>query len=191
MEQRQVNALFDYMRDLAAKGVSMIFTSHRLWEVLEICDDVVVFRNGMNVGELDFKTGQKDSDEIIKMITGEAEARHHEKKYEKISGETMLKVEHLNYGKYLKGVSFELKKGEILGIGGLQGQGQSELMLALAGNYKETKGHVEIKGKKIDVSKPANAIRNGMFLVPGDRQVQGLMLKDSLYTNIIYPQTGF
>jgi ABC-type sugar transport system, ATPase component len=191
LEQTQVNALFKYMRDLAAKGVSMIFTSHRLWEILEICDDVVVFRNGKNVGELDFSTCAKDCNEIIKMITGETTSVQYEKEYKQVSEEIMLNVENLNYGKYLKNVSFNLKKGEVLGIGGLQGQGQNELMLALAGNYPETRGNITIKDKKAPLTKPVNAIRNGMFLVPGDRQVQGLMLKDSIYKNMIYPKLAF
>ena len=191
LEQMQVNALFKYMRDLAAKGVSMIFTSHRLWEILEICDDVVIFRNGKNVGELDFGTSEKNSDDIVKLITGETETYHHVKKYNTIADETMMDVQDLKYGKYLKGVTFRLKKGEVLGIGGLQGQGQTELMLALAGNYSETKGNITFLDKKLMLTKPVNAIRNGIFLVPGDRQVQGLMLKDTLYTNIIYPKLAF
>lgn len=191
LEQTQVAALFKYMRDLAAKGVSMIFTSHRLWEILEICDDVVVFRNGKNVGELDFSTCEKDCNEIIKMITGETEAFNEEKEYKKVSDEIMLNVENMNYGKYLKNITFNLKKGEVLGIGGLQGQGQNELMLALAGNYSETRANVAIKNKKVSLTKPVNAIRNGIFLVPGDRQVEGLMLKDSIYTNLIYPKLAF
>jgi ribose transport system ATP-binding protein len=191
LEQVQVNALFKYMRDLASKGVSMIFTSHRLWEVLEICDDVVIFRNGKNVGELDFCMNEKCPDDIVKLITGETETIHHIKTYRDIADEPMLRIQNLKYGKFLKSVSFELKKGEILGIGGLQGQGQNELMLALAGNYREAKGDFILKEKKINLTKPANAIRCGMFLVPGDRQVEGLMLKDSIYTNIIFPKLAF
>ncbi len=191
LEQMQVNALFKYMRGLAEKGVSMIFTSHRLWEVLEICDDVVIFRNGKNVGELDFSSTGKNSDEIIKLITGETETYRHEKKYRTIADDAMLEVKNLNYGKYLRDVSFSLKKGEILGVGGLQGQGQTELMLALAGNYSEAKADVSLNGKKVSLAKPVHTVRNGMFLVPGDRQVQGLMLKDSIYTNIVYPKLAF
>ena len=83
---------------------------------------------------------------------------------------------------------FELKKGEVLGIGGLAGQGQNELMLALAGAYADIKCEAEIKGRKVRLSKPVNAVRNGMLLVPGDRQLEGLFLKDSLYTNMIFPK---
>jgi len=191
LEQVQVNALFNYMRDLAAKGVSMIFTSHRLWEVLEICDDVVIFRNGKNVGELDFGKNEKSPDDIIKLITGETETIHHVKTYRNTADETMLRIEDLKYGKFLKSVSFELNKGEILGIGGLQGQGQNELMLALAGNYREARGDFRLRGKKINLTKPVNVIRSGMFLVPGDRQVEGLMLKDSIYKNVIFPKLAF
>ncbi len=188
LEQMQVNALFKYMHKLAEKGVSMIFTSHRLWEVLEICDDVVVFRNGLNVGELDFEKNEKNSDDIIKLITGDTECAVVVKDYRKIPEDPMLAVEGLRYGKYLKDISFQLKKGEILGIGGLQGQGQNELMLALAGNYRETKGEFQLNGKKINLTKPVSAIRNGILLVPGDRQKEGLMLKDSVYKNIIFPK---
>jgi ABC-type sugar transport system, ATPase component len=191
LEQVQVNALFKYMRELAEKGISMIFTSHRLWEILEICNDVVVFRNGKNVGQLDFDKSAKNSDEIIKLITGETNIVHHEKQYKKVSDEIMLNVSNLKYGKYLNNISFNLKKGEVLGIGGLQGQGQMELMMALAGNYKEIKGEIALKEKKLNLTKPVYAIRNGIFLVPGDRQIQGLMLKDSVYINTIYPKLAF
>jgi ribose transport system ATP-binding protein len=94
----------------------------------------------------------------------------------------------MNYGKLLRDVSFELKKGEVLGIGGLAGQGQNELMLALAGAYADIKCEAEIKGGKVRLSKPVNAVRNGILLVPGDRQLEGLFLKDSLFTNMIYPK---
>ena len=81
-----------------------------------------------------------------------------------------------------------MKKGEILGIGGLAGQGQTELMLALAGNYKEAKCTATLDGESIKLSQPVNAVRKGILLVPGDRQKEGLMLKDSVYTNMIYPK---
>lgn len=190
LEQAQVKSLFNYMRVLAEKGVAMIFTSHRLWEVMEICDDVIIFRNGENVGNIDFCEDGKDPDRIISYITGETHKVKVEKNRNEITDETVLSIKGLNYGKFLKDVTFELKKGEVLGIGGLAGQGQHELMLALAGNYPGIRCNAELNGKKIKLSKPANAIRNSILLVPGDRQLEGLFLNHSLYTNMIFPKLG-
>lgn len=189
LEQAQVKNLFVYMRELADQGVSMIFTSHRMWEVMEICDDVIIFRNGANVAEIDFAKEGKDADKIIGYITGETKKAEGEKFCRNCIEETVLSVKGMNYGKLLKDISFDLKQGEVLGIGGLAGQGQNELLLALAGAYPELKCEsAEINGKKIKLTKPVNAVRNSMLLVPGDRQLEGLFLKDSVYTNIIFPK---
>lgn len=190
LEQAQVKSLFNYMRILVEKGVAMIFTSHRLWEVMEICDDIIIFRNGENVGSIDFGKEGKDPEKIISYITGEAQKVKVEKNRNAVTDETVLSIKGLNYGKYLKDVTFELKKGEILGIGGLAGQGQHELMLALAGNYPGIRCSAELKGKKIKLTRPANAIRNSILLVPGDRQQEGLFLKHTVYTNMIFPKLG-
>lgn len=188
LEQAQVKRLFMYMRELASLGVSMIFTSHRMWEVMEICDDVIIFRNGENVASIDFGKEGKDAEKIIDYITGDSKKVDYKKVNKEISGETVLSIKEMNYGKLLKNISFELKKGEVLGIGGLAGQGQNELMLALAGAYSNIKCEAEILGKKVKLTKPVNAVRNNILLVPGDRQLEGLFLKDSLYTNIIFPK---
>ena len=190
LEQEEVRGLFAYMRKLAKEGVAMIFTSHRLWEVMEICDDIVVFRNGENVGAMDFEKDGRDPEAIVRMITGDAEDIHIAKEYHEITGEPVLTVENLRYGKYLRDICFQLRPGEVLGIGGLAGQGQNELMLALAGNYPEVTGNVEICGKNIRLNKPSNAVRNGMLLVPGDRQKDGLFSRNSIYYNMIYPKLG-
>lgn len=190
LEQAQVKSLFNYMRILVEKGVAVIFTSHRIWEVMEICDDIIIFRNGENVGSIDFSKDDKDPEKIISYITGDAQKVKAGKNRNAPTDETVLSVKGLNYGKILKNVAFELKKGEILGIGGLAGQGQHELMLALAGNYSGIRCNAEINGKKIKLIRPANAIRNGILLVPGDRQLEGLFLKHSVFTNMIFPKLG-
>jgi len=175
---------------LAEKGVAMIFTSHRLWEVMEICDDIIIFRNGENVANIDFGKHEKDPEEIISHITGEAKREKAEKDRNTVTGETVLSIKGLSYGKFLKDVSFELKKGEILGVGGLAGQGQHQLMLALAGNYPGIRCSAELNGRKIRLNRPANAIRNSILLVPGDRQLEGLFLNHSVYANMIFPKLG-
>lgn len=190
LEKEEVQSLFKYMHKLAAEGVAMIFTSHRLWEVMEICDNVVVFRNGVNVGQLDFEKDTRDVDAIVRMITGEAEGVHITKEYHQLPEDVMLSVEDLNYGKYLKNIDLKLRKGEVLGIGGLAGQGQNELMHALAGFYPEATGNVDIAGERIKPNRPGNAIRNGMLFVPGDRQREGIFSNNSIYYNMIFPKLG-
>jgi len=190
LEQAQVKSLFDTMRALVDKGVAIVFTSHRLWEVMEICDDVVIFRNGANVANVDFTKDVKDPEKIVNYITGEAGKGKVEKTRRTVGDEIILRVNNLNYGGFLKNIGFELKRGEILGIGGLAGQGQHELMLALAGNYPGVTCDVELNGKKIKLNRPANAIRNSILLVPGDRQLEGLFLGHSVFTNIIFPKLG-
>ena len=166
----------------------MIFTSHRMWEVMDICDDVIIFRNGENVASIDFHNEGKDADKIIGYITGDTKKEECKIEERQIDGETVLSIKEMNYGKMLKDISFELREGEILGIGGLAGQGQNELLLALAGAYPEMKCDAEIKGKKVKLTKPVNAVRNSILLVPGDRQLEGLFLKDSVYKNTIFPK---
>ena len=190
LEQTQVKSLFDYMRTIVKTGIAIIFTSHRLWEVMEICDDIVIFRNGKSIVSIDFEKEGKDPEKIVNYITGEVEKIRVEKNHTKIADKTVLSIEDLNYGDFLKSVSFKLKEGEILGIGGLAGQGQRELMLALAGNYPGVRCGAELNGKKIKLNKPSNAIRNGILLVPGDKQLEGLFLKHSLFTNMIFPKLG-
>lgn len=190
LEQEEVNSLFRYMRKLAGEGVAMIFTSHRLSEVMEICDNIVVFRNGENVGAMDFAVEEKDADAIVKMITGETEGIHISKEYHDIPDEVVFEVENLCYGKFLHDVSFKLRKGEVLGIGGLAGQGQTELMLALAGNYRQTQCKAQVNGQKVALTKPSNAVQNGVLLVPGDRQKEGTFQRNSIYYNMIFPKLG-
>lgn len=190
LEQEEVKSLFCYMRKLASEGVAMIFTSHRLGEVMEICDDIVVFRNGENVGTMDFAKDGRNPDAIVKMITGETEGIEVTKQHREISGKTVFSVKHLSYGKFLRDVGFELKKGEVLGIGGLAGQGQTELMLALAGYYRQVRAKATVDEAEFPLSTPANAVRNGVLLVPGDRQKEGSFQKNSIYYNMIYPKLG-
>jgi ribose transport system ATP-binding protein len=132
LEKVQVTSLFNMMKELASSGVAIIFTSHRLWEVVEICHDLTIFRNGRNVGSMDFDKDEKDVKKIIFYITGSQSETSIAKTCAETCGETRLSIKNLSLGTILRNISFDLKKGEILGVGGLAGQGQQELMLALA-----------------------------------------------------------
>ena len=190
LEQAQVRSLFRYMRALAERGVALVFTSHRLWEVMEICDEVTIFRNGENVGSIDFAHEGKDPQKIIAYITGEAQQSAGARGRAAGAGEVVFRVRELSLGSRLKNVSFQLRRGEILGIGGLAGQGQHELMLALAGGYPGLECTAEVAGRRVRLKRPAQAIRNRVLLVPGDRQLEGLFLNHSLFTNIVFPKLG-
>lgn len=190
LEQKEVRQLFKYMRQLAEEGVAMIFTSHRTHEVIEICDSVIVFRNGANVGEINFDEEGKNETQILEMILGEKIEEKKRKEYHEISKDVVMSVNNLSYGKFVNDVSFELHKGEVLGIGGLSGQGQTEMMLALAGNYPETTGTVKVNDRDINTSKPVQGIRQGVLLVPGDRLKEGLFADKSIFFNVIYAKLG-
>lgn len=192
LEQHQVKNLFEYMRKLANEGVAMIFTSHRLWEVMEICDDVTIFRNGEDVATIDFDKEEKDPDKIIGYITGETKKASFKVDHGTLSDQVLLgvKIRPKSKNSVLKGIDLELRKGEILGIGGLAGQGQNELMYALAGSYPFVRCEVDLEGRNFLISKPGDAIQNGIVLVPGDRQREGLFLEHSVYENLVFPKFG-
>ncbi len=190
LEQEQVQKLFETMRRLAKDGVGIIFTSHRLWEVMDICDDIVVFRNGKDVARIDYTEDVKDPQKIVDYITGESRVQEISRRQSAAREETLLEVDKLNHGRYVRDISFTLRKGEILGVGGLAGQGQHELMLALAGNYPGLSGQVEINGRRVELTKPSRAIENDILLVPGDRQLEGLFLQHSVFRNLVFPRVG-
>jgi len=190
LEQSEVEKLFAVMRELKARQTSIIFISHRLWEIKSICDYVVVFRNGETVGAIDFETEAKDENLIVSMISG--------KEHRQIKGgpgtrnagraETMLEVRELALRKSRKPINFELRKGEVVGVGGLQGQGQEELLLVLSGLERPASGRISLGGKPLKLKHPKHAVKEGMVLVPGDRHKEGLFLQHDVLLNLIYPQ---
>ncbi|HTU02861.1 MAG TPA: sugar ABC transporter ATP-binding protein [Candidatus Sulfotelmatobacter sp.] len=191
LELAQVKGLFAHMRSLAEQGIAVVFTSHRLWEVMEICDDTVVFRNGENVANLDLNKDGRDPAKIIGYITGEAAPTATvSSRRAGPASRAVLSVRNLGYRTTLRNVSFDLNEGEILGVGGLAGQGQRELLLALAGFYPDVSGVVELDGRALRLSQPANAVRANILLVPGDRESEGLFLRHSIFANVVFPRLG-
>jgi len=198
LDFHQVESLFRAVRELKEKGVSIIFISHRLWEVAKICDRLVAFRNGETVGELDFATRPRDEKLIIPLITGQ-EVRARVKKRSSLREEEIgrqgsrgpaLEMRGVSLDATLRDVSFTLRRGEVLGLGGLQGQGQEEILMILAGYLKIYTGEILVNGKTLSWRNTRHAIRQGIALIPGDRQKEGLFLERTVLFNLLYPKVS-
>jgi ribose transport system ATP-binding protein len=192
LEFNEVEKIFEIINDLKSKGVSIVFISHRLWEVTKICDELVAFRNGETVGTVNFEKQERNERLVIPLITGKEDNLEEIKKEKKVDNikieELSLEIEKLSRGKKVQNISFKVRKGEILGLGGLNGQGQEELLLMLAGFLKKSSGKIKINGKYVNVGHPKDTIKYNMFLVPGDRQTEGLFMRHSIMDNIILPK---
>lgn len=179
-----VDRLFTHVRALAAGGTAVIFISHRLQEVEALCDDLVVLRNGRRVGawELD---GSLDEARVLDLLTGDSDAsRHKSAQRSQGSGQVVLKLEGLRAGQDLRGVDLELHSGEILGIAGLQGQGQEPLLDTIAGYRGKDGGRILHRGHALSPRRPRDMIRRGICLVPNDRHRQGLFMDQTVGENL-------
>ena len=165
--------MFQIIRNLVEKGKTILFISHRMEEIFEIGDDVTVFKDGEFIGTRKLK--EIDKDELIRMMVGRPLQNVFPQKAGTIGNEIIFRAEHIT-GSRLQDISFCLKKGEVLGIAGLQGHGQTELLNALSGLYPLKQGSLEIMGKVKKIRNAGQAIREGIALVPGDRKREGLML---------------
>ena len=179
---REVELLFGHIRRLKEKGVAIIYISHRMDEIFSICDSVTVYRDGKYVGR--GTTQELDENALIKMMVGR-EITDVFPKMEAEIGETVLEANHITRadGK-VKDVSFRVRKGEILGIGGLVGAGRSELVEGIFGMHALSGGEIRVKGKNITVHTPKDIIREGVALVTEDRKVTGLNLSGTVNDNI-------
>ncbi|HEX2681042.1 MAG TPA: ABC transporter ATP-binding protein [Candidatus Dormibacteraeota bacterium] len=184
---QESHELFGVLRDLVKGGKTIIFISHKLKEVLDISDRITVMRRGKVVGHL--VTKETNEEEIATLMVGREVLLRVDKK-PATPGLVAMKVENLTANSdqgvpALKGVSFELRAGEILGIAGVEGNGQSELMEVLAGTRKATGGHVELGGRDI-TTMDANTERDaGVAFIPEDRRGAGLVLAFSIAENSI------
>jgi ribose transport system ATP-binding protein len=176
--------------NLKVRGVSIIYISHRLEEIFNNCDRVTVFRDGNKVTTS--AVGDVTMNELIELMTGrtfDLQAHSHGSKSRDVE-EALLRVENLSWKHRLRNVSFEVKKGEVLGITGLMGSGKSEIARALFGVEPPDSGNIYIDGKKVEIKHTWDAIGAGMALVPEDRRSQGLVLMHSVVDNIALPQVS-
>ena len=180
---READWLLKLTRQLAVEGKLVIFISHRMAEVRAIADRLTIFRNGRTVAAHEAKA--VTDGEIVAQMIGRNLDRLYPERIATATERIALKVEDLSGGSRLKGVTFSLREGEVLGVGGLQGHGQRELFQALFGAAKAN-GRIELWGKPASIGNPRAALigRDGIALVPEDRLGQGLLLTKSVRENL-------
>lgn len=177
---KETRLLFQIVKDLKAKGVTVIYISHRLEELFEIADRVTVMRDGKFVATKDIKDVTRQ--ELILLMTGRVLNNNYPER-RAVIGEEVLWVENL-CGWGVEGVHFTLHKGEVLGFAGLVGAGRTEIMSVLFGAFPKTYGDTYLRNKKIHITSPRIAVKNGIGLIPEDRKYQGLFLFQSIRWNI-------
>ena len=199
----EINTLFEAIRGLRDAGISMIYVSHYLSEITEICDRVTVFRNGVDVGTIDLGDAETSGDpsggkehlgwrsptesprqgEIIKLMVGrEITDMYPEKDAE--AGTMLLEIRGLSDGSRFADVDLSVRAGEIVGLTGIIGSGREELVDTIYGIRKARRGTVEIDGDPTKLRSPAHAVQSGLVLVPRDRRNDGLVLDMSVGDNI-------
>jgi inositol transport system ATP-binding protein len=191
LTEQEVRRLFGIVQELKGHGLSIVFVTHRLHEVMQICDRVTVLRDGRLVGG--GEVGTLGVDDFIKMMVGRSGTQLFSRLgNHRAAGKVVMKVEGLSrdrdpanpHATLLKDISFELRAGEILGLAGLMGAGRTELARSIFGADARERGRIEIDGRPATIRSPADAIRHGIGLVPEDRKQQALFLDLAVRHNL-------
>ncbi|WP_425283838.1 sugar ABC transporter ATP-binding protein [Lihuaxuella thermophila] len=179
--EKEVEHLFEIIRSLKKKRVSIIYISHKMDEIFKICDEITVLRDGQYIGTQ--AAGELNQDLLIQMMVGrEIKQVFHKEKAE--IKEVALSVKNLSRAGKFSNVSFEVRKGEILGIAGLMGSGRTELIESIFGIHPPTSGEIYLHGNRVKIHSPADAIRHKMALLTEDRKLTGAFLPLSVRDNM-------
>lgn len=181
LTQSETEVLFEVMESLRKKGVSIVYISHRMEEIFQLCDRISVLRDGTYIGTKEIP--KTNMNEIVKMMIGREIGERYPKRSSQI-GEEVFRVENLTRAGVFHHVNFSVRAGEVLGISGLMGAGRTEIMQAIFGNLPYEKGEIYIDGQKVEIRNPEQAIRHGIGFITEDRKTEGLMLEESIQKNI-------
>lgn len=191
LTEKETESLFKVIKKITSEGRSVIYISHRMKEIPQICDDITIMRDGKFIVEKEIK--EIDEDFIIEKMVG----RKLEDQFPRVEierKEKILEVKNLN-GEFSKNVSFDLYSGEVLGVAGLMGAGRTEIFRTIFGYLKKDSGSIEVFGKKIEIEKTADAIKNGIIYVSEDRKKDGLIqmlnIKDNMSLSSLDKFTKF
>lgn len=180
LTDREIHALFQVINSLREQGVGIVYISHRMDEIFEICDRISVLRDGQFIGTKAIP--ETNFDEIVKMMVGRQLGERFPERVSEL-GSTRLQVENLSSKGSFEGISFSVKQGEILGVAGLMGAGRTEIMEAIFGYRSISSGKVFIDGKETNIKSPYEAIQHGIGFITEDRKNEGLVLGLSVREN--------
>ena len=188
-----VARVFVVLKRLRAEGLALLYISHRMHEIAELADECTVFRNGRKIET--FAAGSKTDSEVVELMIGREYSNVFPPKPGGRGGAAppMLECRALSWSERLKDISFAVQPGEIVGLGGLDGQGQRELLLALFGVLRGCRGEILVDGRPVAIAQPGGArkpTRIGMALIPEDRKTEGLMLPMSVRDNLSFAALG-
>ncbi|MBC5649212.1 sugar ABC transporter ATP-binding protein [Christensenella tenuis] len=183
----EIQKLFKLIRQLKEQGIAIVYISHRMDEIFDLCDTVTVLKDGHFVNE--FRIDEIDKKSLIYQMVGRELSQLFPKRNAKI-GETILKAEHLKAGRMVNDVSFNVHKGEVLGFSGLVGAGRTETMRSLFGADKLDSGSITYKGQKILFKDPHAAVRHGVGLLSEDRKQQGIVIERTIRENTTLTSLG-
>ncbi|PLK68829.1 lantibiotic ABC transporter permease [Rhizobium sp. TH135] len=178
---RDAERLLDIIRTLRGRGVGIIYISHRLDEVFRIADRITVMKDGATVASV--QRSEVEIDDVIRMMVGRPLKALFGEDVDRQPGSEILRVENLSDGRRIRGVSLDVRAGEIVGLGGLVGAGRTELVRMIFGAEKAHSGAIIIKGKKRKINTPRDAVKAGIGLVPESRKEQGLILDFPIRVN--------
>lgn len=182
-----VTKVFAVLKRLRTEGLAILYISHRMHEIAELADECTVFRNGRNVAS--YAAGTRSNSEVVEMMIGrEVSSAFPPKPAARIHAAPVLSCKNLGWSDRLRDISLEVRPGEVVGLGGLDGQGQRELLLGLFGVLRGTSGTISIDGAARSITSPgaARAGTIGMALIPEDRKTEGLMLPMTVRENLSF-----
>ncbi|MBR6518409.1 MAG: sugar ABC transporter ATP-binding protein [Oscillospiraceae bacterium] len=181
LTQSETEVLFEVMKGLVEKGVSIVYISHRMEEIFELCDRITILRDGSYIGTEYIK--DITMDDVVKMMIGREIGERFPQR-DVTLGEEVIRVENLSHPRYFKDVNFSVRAGEVLGVSGLMGAGRTEIMHAIFGNMEGATGKIFIDGKEVSITNPREAIAAGIGFITEDRKTEGLLLEKPISDNI-------
>ncbi len=187
LTQSETTVLFQVINSLKQKGVSIVYISHRMEEIFELCDRITILRDGSYIGTK--KISETDMNDVVKMMIGREIGERYPLRNAKTGG-VAFEVKGLSCPGVFENVSFQVHAGEVLGVSGLMGAGRTEIMQAIFGNMPHVTGEIYLDGKQIQNHSPLEAMKNGIGFITEDRKVEGLMLEESIQKNISIANLG-
>lgn len=187
LTNREIRVLFDVMHKLKAQGVSIVYISHRMEEIFEMCDRITVMRDGISVSTRQIAETQME--QVVREMVGREIGDFYPEKTSEI-GEVRFEVENLALDGVFEDISFNVRSGEILGFSGLMGAGRTEIMRTIFGLLPKSCGTIRLEGKELTIKSPEEAIRQGIGFLTEDRKDEGLILDFSIRDNVLLPSVG-